>query len=241
MPFPTVSVLNIPFINTTNKEFIEQLTQDLVDQKSRFIVTANPEIALYATKHPDYLKTISHADYITPDGIGIIKGANMLGTPLTERITGFDTMTSLLELANQHHYSVYFLGAKEAVLQAACQKVTEQYPNLIIAGSHNGYFNDIEEQTIADDIAQSKPNIILAALGFPKQETFIEHYRDSVTGIWMGVGGSFDVLSGTVSRAPQFWQTIHLEWFYRFASHPSRLNRFPALLEYMRLIKKSKK
>lgn len=241
MQFPTVSVLNIPFINTTNQAFIAQLSKDLATNENRFIVTANPEIALYATKHNDYFQTISQADYITPDGIGILKGATMLGTPLTERITGFDTMTALFEIANQNSYSVYLLGAKEEVLQAACQNVAKQYPNVTIVGQHNGYFDDQEEQKIVADIERTQPNIILAALGFPKQETFIEANRHKVNAIWMGVGGSFDVLSGTVSRAPKIWQKMHLEWFYRFASHPSRLNRFPALIEYMRLVKKEKK
>ena len=118
----TVTILNLPFINTTNQQFLLALTQRIQQKQNTFIVTANPEIAVYAYDHPQFRQLIAAADYITPDGIGIIKASQIIKQPLQERITGFDTLVSLLELANQHQLKIYLLGAKKAVLQKTDRK-----------------------------------------------------------------------------------------------------------------------
>lgn len=234
----TVTVLDLPFINTTNHEFINELKNDIKQSKNIFIVTANPEIAVYAYDHPDYKKIIKTADYITPDGIGIIKASNMIHNPIKERITGFDTLSSLLEIANNQNLKIYLLGAKPEVIQKTIVAVNKKYPNAQIVGHHDGYFKD--EQAIVDEINEVQPNIVAVALGFPKQEEFIAKHRKVANAIWIGVGGSFDVLSGTVKRAPKVFQELHLEWLYRFITHPSRLNRFMTLPRFLKLVKESK-
>ena len=105
----TVTILNLPFINTTNQQFLLALTRRIQQKQNTFIVTANPEIAVYAYDHPQFRQLITSADYITPDGIGIIKASQIIKQPLKERITGFDTLVSLLELANQHQLKIYLL------------------------------------------------------------------------------------------------------------------------------------
>ena len=233
-PFTTVNVLGLDFINTTNQSFLAQLKKDCYAKKNRFIVTANPEIVLAAKNNPTYAKTLQTADYITPDGIGIIKGAKILKTPLPERITGFDTLCSLLNFANQTHKRIYFLGAKPDVIKQAIQNVQTKYPNILICGYHDGYFKD--EQLIADKIKASKPDLVFVALGFPKQEYFIQKHRFIADSLWMGVGGSFDVLAGVVKRAPKAWQDLHLEWFYRLLKEPTRFIRMLALPKYLLLV-----
>lgn len=235
-PFDTVSILTVPFINTTNQAFLSQLEQDVLTHQNRFVVTANPEILMYAREHPDYQRVLRQADYITPDGIGVIQGAQILGTPLPERITGYDTLLGLLQWGSKQHQRVFLLGAKPAVLKQVVAKLKKTAPNLVIAGAQDGYYTD--EAAVADQIVAAKPDMIFIATGFPKQEFFIAKYRQRIDGLWMGVGGSFDVIAGAVKRAPKFWQQHHIEWLYRLIQEPSRFKRMLVLPRYLRLVKK---
>ena len=237
--FATVKVLGIDFIKATNDEFIQALIKDSKQQKNRFIVTANPEIVLTARNNQTYFDTLQTADYITADGIGIIKGAKILGTPLPERVTGYDTMLKLLDFANHHHKKVFMVGGKPEVIKLAQAKIKANYPNIDLVGAFDGYFKD--DQAITAAIQASQPDFVFAALGFPKQEFFIAKNRHLAPAIWMGVGGSFDVLAGTVKRAPNFWIKLNLEWFYRLLKEPTRFKRMLALPKYLQLVKKEAK
>lgn len=237
--FPTVTVLDIPFINTTAAQFIATVQDRILHRKTTFVVTANPEIVMYARQHPAYRQVLQSADFVTPDGIGILNGAQILGHPLPERITGFDTLEALLQWGSDQHRSAYFVGAKPEVIARLNKILPKRYPGLTIAGLHDGYFKD--DQAMADEIAAAAPDMVFAALGFPKQELFIAKHRHQVSGLWMGVGGSFDVLAGTVARAPQFWQDHHLEWLYRTVKEPKRLKRIAVIPHYLRLVKQQAK
>ncbi|MBZ2405559.1 WecB/TagA/CpsF family glycosyltransferase [Liquorilactobacillus hordei] len=232
--YEQVNVLGVDFTKITNNELLEQLKLDNQNHSNRFVITANPEIVLYARDHPEYLAVLKLADYTTADGIGIIKGAKILKTPLPERVTGFDTLGSLLKFANKEQKSVYFLGAKPETIKKTINKIHHDYPTLKIAGYHDGYFTN--DQEIATEIKDSQPDFVFVALGFPKQEFFIAKYRQLTPAIWMGVGGSFDVLAGTVKRAPIFWQKHHIEWLYRLFQEPSRFWRMLALPKYLIMI-----
>ncbi|MEJ6400193.1 WecB/TagA/CpsF family glycosyltransferase [Nicoliella lavandulae] len=233
------AILNISYINTNFNHFLNIIQERTNDRSNTFIVTVNPEIAYYAHEHPEYQKIISGADFITPDGIGIIKASEMLNTPIQERITGFDIFKAMLDWGNQNHKSAYFVGAKPNVIEDLKAVLASDYPNLKISGMHDGYFDD--EQSIADEIKQTQPDMVFAALGSPKQEAFIAKYRHLNNGLWIGLGGSFDVLSGNTKRAPKFWINHHLEWLYRLISEPSRLPRLMVIPKYLKLIRKAKK
>lgn len=226
-----VNILGIQFDNFTQKEFIEQLINDSQQHKNRFVVTANPEIVLAAEKDQAYQKIINQADYVTADGIGIVKGAKILGKPLAERVTGFDTMQGLLRFANDHQKKVYFLGGKPNVINELKQVIRRDYPQLVIAGTHDGYFDD--PASIINEIRDTHPDFVFVALGFPKQDFFIAKHRQISDSIWMGVGGSFDVLTGNVKRAPQKWIDHHVEWLYRLIQEPTRFKRMLALPKYL--------
>lgn len=226
-----VNILGIEFDNFTQKEFVHQLIADSQHHLNRFVVTANPEIVLTAYHDLNYQQIINHADYVTADGIGIVKGAQILGTPLAERVTGFDTMQALLQYADQNQKKVYFLGGKPEVTTALRSVIKKKYPHLIISGVHNGYFNDAEP--IIYEIQQARPDFVFVALGFPKQEFFIAHHRSVSNSIWMGVGGSFDVLTGNVKRASEFWINHHIEWLFRLIQEPTRFKRMLALPRYL--------
>lgn len=241
MTFKTIKVLHMSFIKSTLSDFIKQLEDDLKTNQTKFIVTANPEIVLYANDHPEYMSLINSADYTTPDGIGIVNAAKTLGTPIPERITGYDTMVDLLSVANKNKYKIYFLGAKNEVITAALERVKKQYPNIKIVGHHDGYFND--DAKIQQEITVAKPNIVFAALGFPKQEFFLNELKSQLQepALLMGVGGSFDVLSGMKKRAPKIFQNLHLEWAYRFITEPTRAKRMLAIPKFMLQIRQEKR
>jgi len=233
--FLRINVLNVPFINTTQAAFLTAVESRINHRQNTFIVTANPEIVMYARDDPSYQRILKNADYITPDGIGILKGAAILGTPMTERITGYDTMLALLEWGNQQRKTVYLVGAKPEVIKDVKKVVANRYPGLKVAGAHDGYFTDFSP--IAQDIAAKQPDMVFLAVGFPKQEQLIAAHRHQNDGLWMGIGGSFDVLSGHTKRAPKFFQNHHLEWFYRLLSEPTRLKRMMVLPRYLKTVK----
>lgn len=232
--FPTVSILGVDFTSITNQQFLQQLAADSQAGRNRVIVTANPEIVLFSRQNQRYARVLPQADYTVPDGIGIVDGAKILRASLPERITGYDTMLSLLAWANEHQKRIFLLGAKPAVIQKAVEKINQDYPQLELCGWNDGYFTD--EQAVVDQIEAAKPDFVFCALGFPKQDYFIHQHHQAAPAIWMGVGGSFDVLAGVVKRAPQKWQDRHLEWLCRLIQEPQRFGRMLALPKYLALI-----
>nr|WP_147534193.1 WecB/TagA/CpsF family glycosyltransferase [Bacillus marasmi] len=228
-----VKILNVDFQNTTRELLLNELTERITKGDKTFVVTANPEIVMYANSDPEYLSIVNKSDYTIADGIGVIIGSKMLGTPLPERIPGFDLMQDLLETANKNEWSVYLLGAKKDVIEKAVENVKERHPKLKLVGWNDGYFN-WESSKVADEIAKKQPDLIFVALGFPRQEMWIaKHFASFNKGLFMGVGGSFDVLSGHVKRSPEIWQKLHLEWFYRLLKQPSRWRRMLALPDFI--------
>src|SRR5690625_4744935 len=142
-----VEIMGVPFTYITQDAFVSDLDELIHQHKKAFVVTANPEIVMLANKDEKYMNALHNATHVTADGIGIVKAAKLLDNPLPERATGYDTMMGLLALANEKHYSIYLLGAKKSTLKKAVEQINLTYPNLIVAGSHDGYF-DWEENNI---------------------------------------------------------------------------------------------
>lgn len=236
-----VSILGVDFDNKTKEVFLEKLMERVNSQQKTFVVTANPEIVMYANSDAAYMSLLKEADYIAADGIGIVKGAQILETPIVERVAGFDLLTDLLEKANQQGSRVYFLGAKEEVLQQAVQNVQKKYPAIQLVGSRNGYF-DFSDSSIIEAVQATQPDMIFVALGFPKQEQWIHQYLNSASkGLLMGVGGSFDVLSGQSKRAPKIFIDLNIEWLYRLIKQPTRLKRMMVLPKFLLEVKREKR
>ena len=228
-----VDILGIDFLNKGFNEVIDFLTERIHKNEKTFVVTANPEIVMYARENQEYKKIVQTADFVVPDGSGIILAAKILNEPLQERVTGYDLMIRLLELANQNQWRIYLLGGQEEINQKAVANIRKQFPNAVLAGSHNGFFN-WEENTIQEEIQFTEPDIVFVCLGFPRQEKWIaENLVHFSKGIFIGVGGSIDVIAGEVKRAPEVWQKMNLEWFYRLMLQPSRWRRMLALPRFL--------
>ncbi|TVZ85817.1 N-acetylglucosaminyldiphosphoundecaprenol N-acetyl-beta-D-mannosaminyltransferase [Aeribacillus composti] len=228
-----VNILGIPFIKTKREELTKLLIDKMDYQEKCFVVTANPEIVMHAQKDAEYQKTVLSADYIVPDGIGIIIASRIIRDYLPERVAGFDLMMDLLSEINKRKKKIFLLGAEVAVVKKAAQKISERFPQIQIVGYHHGYFQ-LDDLEIAQKVLHSDADLILVALGFPRQEMWISKYYQMFTkGVFIGVGGSFDVLAEKVKRAPVLWQKLNIEWLYRLIQQPSRWKRMIALPQFL--------
>lgn len=208
------------------KTFIKELEQNIKQEKKSFIITANPETLMIGTENQAFDEILkSEETVIVPDGIGVVKAANILGIPLTERITGVEIVQELFKILNETGKGIYLLGAKREVVEKLVERLHVEYPNLNVLGYQDGYVKD--KDAVFEEIVSLKPDVVLVALGIPAQEILIrKHYEKFEKGIFVGVGGSFDVLSGTKKRAPEIFIKLNLEWLYRIAKEPKRFKRF---------------
>lgn len=207
------------------RSYFERAEKALLSGERLFTVTANPEIIMHADRDPKIKKLLLSPDAeIIPDGISVVKAMNTLGCEASERITGVDLAAHLLKAAGENGKSVYLLGAKEEVVSALAEKLRAEHPDITV-NYHNGY--DGDKDVIFDEIAALAPDLVLVGLGVPAQELLIYRHLPKFTrGVLVGVGGSFDVLSGSKKRAPQFFVKTNTEWLYRIAKEPQRLGRF---------------
>lgn len=208
------------------KSCYELIENNLRISKKTFIVTANPETYMLSKKDEEMKSIIYNKEnLIVPDGISIVKTASYFGIDLKERITGVDLCSYLLKLADENKYSLYLFGSTSDVIEKLVNVIKEKYSNINILGYSNGYEKD--KDAIMKKIVKLNPDICLVALGIPYQEKLINKYIDTAKkGIYVGVGGSFDVLSGTKKRAPKIFIKLNLEWLYRLICEPKRLKRF---------------
>ncbi|KEK12014.1 WecB/TagA/CpsF family glycosyltransferase [Lysinibacillus fusiformis] len=224
-----VTIMGVPFLHISQQGFVDLLVNRIEQQEKTFVVTANPEVVMQANENPTVKGYLNQATYICADGIGVVKAAQILGDSLPERVTGYDTMVKLLEVGQQKRFKVYLLGAQKETIEKTIANIHKNYPNVEVVGYHDGFF-DWNNNHIADDIAALQPDLVFVALGVPRQEKWITENLDKFSkGVFIGVGGSFDVIAGTVKRAPVIWQKLNLEWLYRLLRQPSRFIRMLVL------------
>ncbi len=181
------TILGVPVIPYTMDEAVAKLTQDTLQRKRNFVVTANAEIIMMAQDDKEYKTLLAEtADLILPDGAGTVWAGNYLGYTVPERVAGYDLYLRLLEEAARNKIPVYFFGGKPGIAEEAAA------PGLHVAGCRNGYFSAEEEPEIIEDINRSGAAMLFAALGAPKQEKWLAQYRDRLKpSLLMGIGGSF--------------------------------------------------
>ena len=202
------------------------IEKKLKNKEKTFIVTANPETYMLSYKDKEINSILFNKEnLIVPDGIAIVKTANYLGYDIKERITGVDLAEYLFELANKYKYKVYLFGASSELMEKLEKVIESKYPNIKLVGSTNGYVKN--KDAVMEYIKTTKPDIVMLALGIPLQEKLInKHINDFKKGIFIGVGGCFDVLSGSKKRAPKIFIKLNLEWLYRIICEPKRIIRF---------------
>ena len=236
------TILGVPVVPYTMDEAVAKLTQDTLQRKRNFVVTANAEIIMMAQADKEYKTLLSEtADLILPDGAGTVWAGNYLGYTIPERVAGYDLYLRLLEEAAKKKIPVYFFGGKPGIAEEAAAEGKLRWPGLKVAGCRNGYFSVEEEPEITEAINRSGAAMLFAALGAPKQEKWLAKYRNQLKPcLLMGIGGSFDVLAGKVQRAPKWMQEARLEWFYRLVKQPSRFGRMLALPKFVFAVRSEK-
>lgn len=223
-----VDVLGVAFDNVTLAEAAARALALMEERRAAWAATPNPEIVMLARESPVLLQALSRADLVLPDGIGVVKGAAILGTPLKEKVPGIDFAEAVMAGLAARGGSVYLFGAKPGVAEKAGAALTARHPGLCLAGTSDGYFDD--DAPIREKIRAAAPDLLLVCLGAPKQELWMaENAGKLPVGLMAGLGGSLDVFAGEVKRAPAGWQRLGLEWLYRLLKEPKRLGRMMRL------------
>ncbi len=223
-----IDVLGVGFDDLTRKDAIDMCKRLIDEHRSAYMVTPNPEIVMAAWDHPELYDAICRADIVIPDGIGVVKAAKIIGTPLKERLPGIEIGEEILKYAAESGKSVFLLGAKPGVAEAAAEKMRELFPGLNVCGTNDGYFK--EDGPVVEKINAARPDFLMVCLGAPKQELWMAENAPKLdVGLMAGLGGSLDVFAGTVMRAPKIWQKMNAEWLYRCIKEPWRFKRIARL------------
>lgn len=234
----SMKILTVPINRVDMNEALEKAASFIETKGCNMIITPNSEIVMIARENQELMNTIEIADMVVPDGIGLVMASKIIKKPLKERVTGIDLMENILKYCNKNKKSIYLLGAKPGIATAAAENIQKKYPDLKVSGTYHGYFkghhvgmpDHEEELKVIEEINSQKPDVLFVAFGAPKQELWMNYYKDRIdTRLMMGVGGSLDVYSGTIKRAPKIYQKLGLEWFYRLIKEPWRYKRMASL------------
>ena len=237
-----VDICGVMFDNVTIDEAAEYALS--LAGKGGYVVTPNAEICWHCKEDEEYCAVINGAALCLPDGAGVLKAAGILETPLKEKVAGVDFGKKLLCRAAEAGISVYILGGKPGVAEAAAKKLTGEIDSLCIAGTHDGYFDKDGEEAdgVARGIIASCAGILLCCLGFPAQEIFAAKYSKMPGApLFCCLGGSVDVYAGKAKRAPKIFIKTNCEWLYRLIKQPSRFGRMTVIPKYLRYVKRYKK
>ena len=230
-----VEVLGVGFDSLTRQQASDRAMELIREHRGAYMVTPNPEIVMATWDSAEVCSAVNGADLVIPDGIGVIKAAAILGTPLPERVPGIDVACDIMRRLSGENGSVYLLGARPGVAEKAAENIEKLYPGLRVAGCSDGYSVD---GSTAEKIGALKPGFVLVCLGVPKQELWMSKYAGKLdVGLMAGLGGTLDVLSGEAKRAPELWQRLNVEWLYRCFASPERfgkITKFPGFLRKAR-------
>ncbi|MDD6133468.1 MAG: WecB/TagA/CpsF family glycosyltransferase [Selenomonadaceae bacterium] len=217
--------------------------QDYMDGKQNVLIaTANAEMIMRATHDKELRDILNDAALVVPDGAGTVWAAHHLGHDMPERVAGFDLAQELMRIAPQKKRRIFFFGSAPGVAEKAKAKAEKLYPGIEIVGVRNGFFTEKDEPEIIAQIKEAKPDLLLAALGVPKQEKWLHKHKEELgVPVSIGVGGTLDVMAGVMKRAPLWMQKAKLEWLFRGMLQPKRAGRLMALPKFVLKVHAAKK
>lgn len=229
-----IEVLGIPVDVTTMADAVQHVEGYIARREACLVVTANAEMIMRAQEDAELADIMRQAQLVVPDGAGVVWAARHQGRPLPERVAGYDLAQQLMKRAAIQQYRVFLLGAAPDVVEKAKKTAESWYPGIQIVGTYHGYFGEAEEENIVAMIQAAKPDILFAALGVPRQEKWLKRLQEILAvPVCIGVGGTLDVMAGTVKRAPLWMQKAGLEWSYRLLRQPQRVIRMMALPRFV--------
>ena len=221
-------ILGIAFDDLTREEAARRGAELLGEDRFHYVVTPNPEFILAAERDPEFLRVLNGADLVLADGVGVLYSSKILGTPLKGRVPGIEFAEDMLACLDQMGGRLYLLGAKPGVAQEAGRRILERYPDIVLCGTHDGYFKD--EQAVLLEVAAARPDLLFVCLVAPKQEKWMARWgKHTGARLAIGLGGALDVFAGKVERAPESWRKLGLEWAYRLKKEPQRAGRMAKL------------
>jgi N-acetylglucosaminyldiphosphoundecaprenol N-acetyl-beta-D-mannosaminyltransferase len=238
---PTVSLFGIHVSKLDMPATVAYLSEAIRTRSPHQVVTVNPIIMMNGLDQPAFMSILRRAELIVPDGTGVVWAARHIGNPVAERVTGFDLLHQLMEVGNQKSWTIFLLGASPETIKEAHQRLAKQYPNIHII-SRDGYFGEAQDAEVIAMIQQVNPDILFVGRSTNTQEPWIDRYRAELNiPVMMGVGGSFDVISGNLKRAPKLFQKLQLEWLFRLIRQPWRYRRMLDLPRFAwRVLRNSK-
>lgn len=235
--FNEIRMLDLPVHPLSLSESVNEILGYAETGQPHMVVTLNTFGFVLSQSDLEFRSVVQQASLVLPDGIGIVLGAKMLGFKPIERVAGVDLVQAVCEEVSVRQYKVFLLGARDDIVNLAAGRLASSYPGVRVCGVQHGYFREDEEIRIVDSIRNARPHILLVALGVPKQEKWIAKYLGQMNvPVCMGVGGSFDVLSGRVKRAPVFFQRTGLEWLFRVFQEPWRFSRLSCIPHFFLLL-----
>ena len=218
------SVMGAPVDPWTMGQTVDATDALIKDGRFAHLIGVNADKLLQMRDDPEMDACVRRCEVVNADGASMVMAAKKLGVELPGRVAGIDLMWELCALAEREGHRVYLLGAKAEVVKRTAEVLAERYPGMAIAGYRDGYFNDEGFDSVVAEVEEARPDIVFVGITSPKKERLIERFRElGARGAFVGVGGSFDVVSGNIPRAPMWMQRANLEWLFRMMQEPKRL------------------
>lgn len=239
---PTVSLFGVRVSKLNMAATVEYLSEAIRTRTPHQVVTVNPIIMMNGLDQPAFMSILRRAELIVPDGTGVVWAARHVGNPVAERVAGFDLLHQLMEVGSKRGWKVFILGASPETIKEAHQRLAKQYPSIHLVGYRDGFFGEAQDAEVIAMIQQANPDILFVGRSTLTQEPWIDRYRTELNiPVMMGVGGSFDVISGNLKRAPKLFQKLQLEWLFRLILQPWRYKRMLDLPKFVwRVLRNSK-
>lgn len=218
----------------TMQQTLETLDRFIRAGGPHHVVTLDASMCVMARDDAELRAIVGGAELSTPDSAGVLWACRKLGRPLAQRVSGVEIVEQLCRLSPDKGYRLFFFGAAPGVAEDAAGRMQERYPGCNVVGTRDGFFKPEEEPAIVEQIRAAKPDVLCVALGIPKQEKWIARHRAELgVPVLIGVGGTFDVHSGRVKRAPRWMQRLNLEWLYRLAKNPRKIGKVMTLPKFV--------
>lgn len=237
-----VDILGVQVDSVTMQQAVAVVEKFMDERAGVLVATANAEMIMRATHDAELMRILNGAALVVPDGAGTVWAAHHLGYEMPERVAGYDMAQQLMKNAPAKKRRIYFFGSAPGVADKAKAKAERLYPGIEIVGVRNGFFTEKDESQIIADIKAAKPDLLLVALGVPKQEKWLaKHLAELEVPVAIGVGGTLDVMAGVMKRAPLWMQKAKLEWLFRGMLQPKRAGRLLALPKFVLKVHGAKK
>lgn len=232
-----IRVLGVPIDCVSMTDCIDRIQEFIASGRPHLIVTADASGIVQAQSDPDLMAVYQSADLVTPDSSGVLWAAKRQRHVLLERVSGVDIVDRVCEKSSELGWRIFFLGAAPGVAEQAAERMRLRHPGCNIVGTRHGFFPPESDRVVAAEVAAMRPDVLFVGMGIPRQEKFIKATDDLIGAkAALGIGGSFDVFSGKVKRAPVGFQRLRLEWLWRLAQNPRKIGKVMLLPRFVALV-----